>query len=61
LKLTSADDQRVYVQIDGEFAATSGPLADRPDALTLLVPPDTGQSKFSLMNADERGIGQDEF
>lgn len=53
LKLTSADDQRVYVQIDGEFAGhLPAHLRIVPDALTLLVPPEY-RPKASLA-ADER-------
>jgi diacylglycerol kinase (ATP) len=41
LKLTSPTDQRVYVQIDGEFAGHLPALVRIvPDALTLLVPPE---------------------
>jgi diacylglycerol kinase family enzyme len=41
LKLSSPADQRVYVQIDGEFAGhLPAQLMIVPDALTLLVPPE---------------------
>jgi len=41
LKLTSPEDQRVYVQIDGEFAGhLPAHVRIVPDALTLLVPPE---------------------
>jgi diacylglycerol kinase family enzyme len=41
LKLTSSGDQRVYVQIDGEYAGhLPAHLRIVPDALTLLVPPE---------------------
>jgi diacylglycerol kinase (ATP) len=41
LKLSSCGDQRVYVQIDGEFAGHLPALVRIvPDALTLLVPPE---------------------
>ncbi len=41
LKLTDPEDQRVYVQIDGEFAGhLPAHLRIVPDALTLLVPPE---------------------
>ena len=41
LKLTSPGDERVYVQIDGEFAGhLPAHVRIVPDALTLLVPPE---------------------
>ena len=41
LKLPASEDQRVYVQIDGEFAGhLPAELRIVPDALTLLIPPE---------------------
>lgn len=41
LKLSSPDDERVYVQIDGEYAGhLPAQVRIVPDALTLLVPPE---------------------
>lgn len=42
-KLTCPEDQRVYVQIDGEYAGRlPAEIRIVPDALTLLVPPEYG-------------------
>jgi len=41
VKLSSPEDSRVYVQIDGEFAGhLPAEVGIVPDALTLLVPPE---------------------
>ena len=44
LRLSSPEDQRVYLQIDGEFAGhLPAEIRIVPDALTLLVPPEYGR------------------
>ena len=42
--ISSADDRRVYVQIDGESAAPPAEFRIVPDALTLLAPEAYGQT-----------------
>jgi YegS/Rv2252/BmrU family lipid kinase len=58
LSISAPEDERIYVQIDGEFA---GPLPAQvrivPDALTVLVPPEyerTSRREGAMLNTDSR-------